>query len=114
MTRFVGAGFVPRAVFPGKELPCPLGPGRGKQRPYGSGARKKSRPSLKSRKSQFKQRRPMAADANLNWDYGGFLRFTGFHGPGSTGNGGKPFRLPRKKSCPSLKSQKSQFKQGEP
>ena len=58
LTRIVGAGFVPMAVFPRFDFPCPLGPGRGKQRPYGwGGAWKKSRPSLKSPKSQFKTAR---------------------------------------------------------
>ncbi len=34
LPRNANAGFGPKEVFPGMESPCPLGPGRGKRRPY--------------------------------------------------------------------------------
>jgi hypothetical protein len=58
-------------------LTCPLGPGRGKRRPYNWRARKKSRPSPKSQEFQFKQGDPMACGANLNWDFADYNGFWG-------------------------------------
>jgi hypothetical protein len=77
----VNAGFAPMAVLAEWDFPCPLGPGRSKRRPYGWGARKKSCPSLKSQKSQFKQGEPVAYGANRNWDFGDFWDSQNFKDP---------------------------------